>query len=94
MARPDWARRGSRTANDAAASVSGTAPARRTRRMEAAVGPLIRRVRAGYRYRAIAGRLLREVSTWSMSPYSRDSSAERILSRSMSVLTCSFVRFE
>ena len=46
------------------------------------------------RYRVRAGRLLREVSTWSMSPYSRDSSAERILSRSMSVLTCSFVRFE
>jgi len=45
-------------------------------------------------YRVIAGRALREVSTWSMSPYSRDSSADRILSRSMSVLTCSLLRFE
>ena len=48
----------------------------------------------GSRYRASAGRLLREVSTWSMRPYSRASSADRILSRSMSVLTCSCVRFE
>ena len=94
MARPDWVaswfahrerRRGIRLGSGSGAPNAAD---------EAAVVAAHPPRSGGNRYRASAGRLLREVSTWSMRPYSRASSAERILSRSMSVLTCSFVRFE